>query len=110
MAFISNVWGAKLSVATVSGLTNSVLFFAFGVLAAAAGTAFTYCTQYCYTEDWKKTGIAFHMLTVVFVFAAFGLFGFGVYEAYSDFIEHLGTNYSLPTTADSGGCVPSLPR
>lgn len=92
LAFIGNVWGAKLSMVTVSGLTNSVLFFAFGVGAAALGTACTYCTQYCYTGHWKKTGVAFHILTVVLVLAAFGFFGFGAYEAYSGFIEHLGSN------------------
>ena len=89
LVFIGNFWGTKLSASTVSGLTNSVLLFAFGVLSAAIGTAFTYCTQYCYTEEWKRTGIAFHIMTFLLVLAAFCLFGFGAYEADSGFSEHL---------------------
>lgn len=92
LAFIGNVWDSKLSAATASGLTNSILLFALGVLSAAVGTGFTYCTQYCYTEEWKKGAIAFHILTLLAVLAAFCLFGFGVYEAYSGFSEHLSSN------------------
>ncbi len=89
LAFIGNVWDSSLSSATVSGLTNSVLLFSSGVLAAAIGTAFTYCTQYCYAEGWKKWGVAFHIVTVLLVLLAFGLFGYGANEAYLGFFDHL---------------------
>jgi hypothetical protein len=89
LAFIGNVWDSSLSSATVSGLTNSVLLFSSGVLAAAFGTAFTYCTQYCYAEGWKKRGIVFHIVTVLLVLLAFSLFGYGTHEAYLGFFDHL---------------------
>jgi hypothetical protein len=89
LAFIGNVWDSSLSSATVSGLTNSILLFSAGVLAAAFGTASTYFTQYCYAEGWKKWGIAFHVITVLLVLLAFGLFGYGAHEAYLGFFDHL---------------------
>lgn len=92
LAFIGRIWGSSPSQAAVDSLTNSIVLYSFGVLASAMGTATTYLTQYSYHSAWKKTGIAFHIASVLFVLVAFVLFGVGSYEAYVAFVKHLSPN------------------
>lgn len=54
LAFIGNIWAKGITAAAVVPLTNSIVFFAFGVLSAALGTGTTYVTQYCYLEKLEK--------------------------------------------------------
>ena len=100
LAFIGNIWAKGVAPDAVSSLTSSIAFFAFGVLVAAVGTAGSYFTQYCYSEGFQRSAIVFHTLTVLVVLAAFALFGFGAWESYQAFVEHLTPNHALqPTSA-----------
>ena len=89
LAFIGNIWAKGISQDAVNSLTSSIAFFAYGVLVAALGTAGSYFTQYCYYEGFHRAAIVFHVLTVLIVICAFMLFGFGAWESYQAFIEHL---------------------
>lgn len=89
LAFIGNIWEKDTPQAAVDSLTSSIVYFAFGVLLAAFGTGTTYLTQYCYSEEYLKTGAWFHGGTIVIVLGSYFLFGFGAYDAYLAFVEHL---------------------
>lgn len=89
LAFIGNIWTKDIATAAVAPLTNSIIFFAFGVLSAALGAGTTYVTQYCYFEKWEKSGIVFHLVTFVVVLLSYFLFGKGAYESYLTFVTHL---------------------
>jgi len=90
LAFIGNIWGKGIKVVAVEPLTNSIYYFSFGVLLAAIGTAGSYFAQYYYNEDHEKTGVAFHVITVLLVIGSYVLFGLGTIGAYEAFAEHLG--------------------
>lgn len=98
LAFIGNIWAKGVAPEAVSSLTSSIAFFAFGVLIAAAGTAGSYFTQYCYAKGFQWMAIAFHTLTVVVVIGAFVLFGLGVRESYQAFVQHLASDHALQPT------------
>lgn len=85
LAFIGNVWNKGLVQASVTPLMSAIVYFSFGVLAAAIGTAASYLTQYCYGEEHNKTGTAFHVLTVICVIGAYAMFSFGVLDAHEAF-------------------------
>lgn len=89
LAFIGNIWQKTLGQEAAASITTSIAYFAFGVLAAALGTATSYVTQYCYTEEWLKTGRGFHIATVALVLGSYALYGLGSYEAYAGFTVHL---------------------
>ncbi len=98
LAFIGNVWIKGVSPDAVSSLTSAIAYFAFGVLVAAIGTAGSYFTQYCYSGSFQRAAIVFHTLTVLIVLCSFVLFGFGVFESYQAFVEHLSPNNTLQPT------------
>jgi hypothetical protein len=89
LAFIGNIWAKEIAHGAVGALTSSIRYFSFGVLAAAVAAAGSYFTQYFYSEKFNRTGIVFHTLTVVLAVAAYVLFGFGAYDAYTAFVHHL---------------------
>ena len=89
LAFIGKIWSEETGQAAVTALTNAMVLFSFGVLAGAIGIAATYFSQLSYTSSWKKTGIGFHVFTVLIVAAAYVLFGVGSYAAYAAFLKHL---------------------
>jgi hypothetical protein len=89
LAFLGNIIGKTPSVpeAMWETLVLSVVFFACGVLAGAIATGSTYLAQYCYHEDWKRSGIGFHITTIAFVFASYLTFLGGVISAYHALIQ-----------------------
>ncbi len=89
LAFIGNIWVKGIADNAVASITFSIAFFSFGVLAASIGSGTTYVAQYCYAAEWEKTAISFHVSTVIIIFLSYILFGFGAYEAYMSFSEHL---------------------
>jgi hypothetical protein len=89
LAFIGKIWEKNISVEAVNSLTNAIAFFSFGVLLAAIGSAGSYFTQYNYSESHQKSGIAFHIITILMVIGAFTLFGYGSYESYQAFVNNL---------------------
>lgn len=98
LAFIGNIWTKGIAAAAVGSITESLVLFAFGVLAATVGTAGSYFCQYFYTEDAQRRALCFHVLTVVVVVVSYILFGLGAYEAYTAFAEHLAPNHLLNQT------------
>lgn len=92
LAFIGNIWNLDVSQGVVSHLTSAIVYFSFGVLAAAIGTALSYFTQYFYSEDYQRTGIVFHTLTVVIVVSSYVLFSLGIMGAYESFVLQFSTN------------------
>ena len=89
LAFIGKIWSEETGQAAVNALTSALVLFSFGVLAGAIGTAATYLSQLSYASSWNKTGVGFHVLTILIVAAAYVLFGLGSYEAYESFLKHL---------------------
>ena len=89
LAFIGKIWSEETGQAAVNALTSALVFFGFGVLAGAIGTGATYFSQLSYASSWIKTGVGFHILTILIVSAAYVLFGLGSYEAYESFLKHL---------------------
>lgn len=89
LAFIGRIWDEKTGQTAVDALTSALVLFSFGVLAGAIGTAATYFSQLLYASNWNKTGVGFHVLTILIVAAAYVLFGLGSYEAYESFLKHL---------------------
>ena len=92
LAFIGNIWTKEISQIAVNSLTNSILYFSFGVLVAAVGAAGSYFTQYCYGEKFQRAAIVFHTLTVILVLGSYVCFGIGAYEAYESFFIHFDPN------------------
>lgn len=92
LAFIGNIWSKGIIPASVVPLTSAIVYFSFGVLAAAVGTAASYVTQYCYGENFQRTGVVFHTFTVVFIVGSYILFSLGVFGAYESFIVQLSSN------------------
>jgi hypothetical protein len=92
LAFIGNIWAKGIAPEAVAPITLSIAYFGFGVLAAALGSATTYVTQYSYAANWQRNAVVFHVATVAIVFISFILFGFGAFEAYTSFAEHLVPN------------------
>ena len=93
LAFIGNIWVKGVNSDAVDSLTNGIALFTFGVLAAALGTGGSYLTQYFYNEGFQRTGIGFHIFSILIVLLAFALFGFGACESYQAFVEHLTSNH-----------------
>lgn len=96
LAFIGNIWTKGINKSAVESLTNSIAFFAFGVLIAAVATAFGYFTQFCYStsqysknKKWQIAGYVIHILALVLVIGAYCFFALGIYYAYDAFVAHL---------------------
>jgi hypothetical protein len=68
-------------------LVVAIMFFSGGVLVAAMATGSTYVTNYCYMQDWKRSGIGFHVFTVALVIGAYVAFTGGLVAAYHAFIK-----------------------
>lgn len=92
LALIGNIWAKGAEQATVDSLSRSIGYFASGVLAASVASGGTYISQYCLSLEKYKLGDFFNLITVLVVIAAYVLFGFGTYESYLTFIEHLPNN------------------
>jgi hypothetical protein len=66
-------------------LARSIMFFASGVLLAAIATGTTYVTNYCYTYEWKRSALRFHILTIALVLGSYACFLGGMLSAYGGF-------------------------
>lgn len=89
LAFIGNIWAKGIVPEAVSSITSAIICFSAGVLAAAFATGTTYLTQYCYSEDHDRTGVTFHIVTILIVLSSYYLFARGSYESYLAFVKHL---------------------
>lgn len=67
------------------GLTMPLLLFGAGVLLGALGFGARYISQACYSGDRPNWGQGFTVVAVVFGLSAYGIFGCGIYGAYTAF-------------------------
>jgi hypothetical protein len=70
-----------------AALVYALISFALGVLAGAIATGTTYCSQYCYHQEFNRSASAFHAVTVILVLASYVAFLSGVASAYHGFIK-----------------------
>lgn len=89
LTFIGNIWTKTQTPEVARSLSSALVLFSLGALAAAVSTVTTYLTQGCYQHHLTKTGIAFHVVTLLLISASYVVFGFGISEAYTAFTTHL---------------------
>ncbi|WP_434132799.1 hypothetical protein KIAC18_000322 [Sporomusa sphaeroides] len=88
LAFIGNVWDKGVAHNAALLLTQSVAFFAAGVLFASLGAGATYCCQHLLVSQYIKTGLWFQCLAIALVIVSYCMFGWASWSAYSAFIIH----------------------
>jgi hypothetical protein len=89
LAFVSNVWTKTQAPQVARALTLSIVYFGIAVLVGAVSTGTTYVTQYFYERSHDKTGLVFHVFTVLLVISSYVLFGLGVFSVYEALTKHL---------------------
>ena len=88
LAFIGNIWTKEVTKLVATSIAGSIGHFSYGVLFAVLGMAGSYFSQYFYHSDHLKTGIFFHIATVIVVIVSFILFGCGIYNIHTAFLDH----------------------
>ena len=87
LAFLGRLLSSESASVSIDGLSLALLQFVWGVLAAAIAAGATYFSQAGYGGEFgswsRKIGIGGHIVAVVGVFAAYGFFGVGAWQAYS---------------------------
>ena len=68
-------------------LVYALISFAAGVLLGAVATGSTYCSQYCYFQEYKRSAATFRILTIILVLSSYAAFLSGVVSAYHAFIK-----------------------
>lgn len=94
LAFIGHVWkAADGDSALLKLLAAPLVSFVAGVLLAAVAAGTTYLSQLCYASHAEsrggvfKTGVALHVATVLFVFAAYAAFAYATCLVYGALIK-----------------------
>jgi len=75
-------------------LAGPLIAFGAGVLLGAVGFGARYFSQFFYASEKnisKNIGIAFHVLSVIVVLAAYAFFAYGVLEVYGVMTRHFST-------------------
>jgi hypothetical protein len=88
LAFIGKLTEAQAGKIPV--FASSLTIFVMGVLAITITSGFTYLSQWFYSGElrWKViTGLWFNILAIVFGLASYGIFIWGMCEAYAAFIK-----------------------
>ncbi|WP_300181642.1 hypothetical protein [uncultured Aliivibrio sp.] len=88
LAFTGKIWNEGSSIAVTSALSQSILLFCFGVLAAAFASGTTYISQYCFANKYIKSGSAINGVSIISVFGSFALFCYSSINAASSFTAH----------------------
>jgi len=89
LAFIGHL--AQFKAEKVSTFASCLLPFAYGVLAIAVTSGFTYLSQWLYasTRPWaRKVGFAFNVLCILLGLLSYGFFVWGLLDAYHSFITY----------------------
>ncbi|MBS3911210.1 MAG: hypothetical protein KGZ70_10800 [Hydrogenophaga sp.] len=88
LAFLGNLLAKSQPAAAAmqAALNVSIICFALGVLLGAAATGTTYCAQYCYHRDFRRSAVTFHVLTVVLILSTYIAFASGLIGAYHAFL------------------------
>lgn len=87
LAFVGNLYGKTPPVAIPQSLVVALISFAVGVLFAAMGSGARYLSQASYAAQWRRSGIGFHVTSVVLVVLSYILFAAGVIAAYLGFAK-----------------------
>lgn len=87
LAFAGSLQAKTPSVAVPNAIVLALILFAIGVLSGAMAAGARYISQFCYATGWRRSGIGFHVTSVVLVIAIYLLFGAGVVAAYHGFIK-----------------------
>lgn len=91
LAFLGKIWEKGSTQIAIASLCLALSFFVSGVLTGAIASGTTYITNSCYSVKKAKTGICFHIITILLVIASYLLFGSGSYYSYKAFINQLLT-------------------
>jgi hypothetical protein len=126
LAFIGSLANkALIAIPQLSGVANSLKFFAYGVAAAVVGLGLSYLTHFfeaCYYVSmkwdpdtssmgpgpntkayfWVRTAV--HALAVIAFFACIACFIFGMLSVRAA-IDRLGTGVDIKSSADPGGTL-----
>lgn len=86
LAFIGGIWPHNSSSPVIGSLAFALVFYVFGVLAAAVASGATYFSQAGYGQEFGSAsdivGRVGHILAVLGVFIAYGLFGYASWSAF----------------------------
>ena len=85
LAFLGNSWKANIG-QPAQALVFAMVLFAAGVLAGAIASGLTYVTQFCYSREWARSGVGFHIGTIILVAISYVLFACGIVTAYHAFL------------------------
>lgn len=85
LGFLSNAWTKGVPPAILAGLPQSMLFFVFGVLAAAVASGFTYLSQEAFASEQRRFGQIMRAVVIALVIVSYVLFGLGSWKAYAVF-------------------------
>ena len=89
LAFIAHL--SQFNADKVPELAACLLPFAFGVLAIAVTSGFTYLSQWLYASPRtgaKKAGFVFNILCILLGLASYGLFTWGLFATYRAFVAY----------------------
>jgi hypothetical protein len=89
LAFIGHL--AQFKSEKVPTFAACLMPFAYGVLAIAVTSGFTYLSQWFYTSPrpWaRKIGFTFNILCILLGFSSYGFFLWGIYDTYRSFIAY----------------------
>lgn len=87
LAFISHI--ATTNRSSISIFADSLLPFAYGVLAITVTSGFTYLSQWLYASEYqtaKKLGFGFNIVCIVLGLSSYGFFLWGVLSIYNALI------------------------
>jgi hypothetical protein len=88
LAFLGHIWNSHPSYPIVSGLSCSLIVFAFGVLIAAMAAGTTYLSLFSWGNEYKRTGILFNFISILLVIISLILFVTGCYLSYKVFYSY----------------------
>jgi hypothetical protein len=84
LAFIGHL--ASIDKANVAIFAPSLLPFAYGVLAIAITSGFTYLSQWLYASEYqpaRKTGFVFNIICIILGLSSYGFFLWGLFSTYN---------------------------
>ena len=91
LAFIAHLIQTSSEKVEVTDLSFCLLLFGWGTLAVAVASGFTYLTQFAYyssEEQATKVGDGLNMISIMLVFASYGMFLWGLYATYRAFVTY----------------------
>lgn len=88
LALIGNLFGKGGGTSSVPlPLVFGLVAFTLGVLFGGLATAGAYFTQYCYNHKHHRSGVAFHIATILLIIGSYAAFLGGIVSAYRAFVS-----------------------